>query len=878
MIPTTGLVPMLAMMILNPPTADEPARVYRGATVMTASGDDVAGADLVVSGGKITAVGKTGDVKVPEGAEVVDVTGKVIVPGLVDTHSHIGIYPRPAIEAHQDGNEGTGATQPGLRAVDAIYPDDPGIRMARAGGVTTANIMPGSANAIGGQTLYVKLRPSRTIDGLMVTPGKPEGGLKMANGENPKRAYGSKNQPPGTRMKVAAMQREQFAKARDYLRKLEAFRKKEADAKEPDRDLALEPLVEVLERKRTVHFHSHRADDIMSVVRLSEEFGFEVVVQHGTEAYKIADELAKRDIGVSMTLVDSPGGKAEALSLLEENPALVQKAGIRLAINTDDFITESRFLLRTAAIAVRGGLTESDALKALTINPARMMHLEGRIGSLEAGKDADFVVLSGPPFSAYTQVLQTFVEGSKVYDRSEAGQGNLSVGGFALPENGRPTPPATPERPSAIATPEGGVDASKVPDDAPKIAVRAGRLYVVSGPPIEDGVALIEGGKIARVGKFGEVEIPDGTPTLTASAATPGLVDPFCTLGVSGWLNTPADQDQDETSDPNQAEVRVLDAFNPSEPLLRFAMEHGVTVAQVTPGRANAIAGQAGVFRTVGSTAEQMKIRFPSAVLFNLGEVPKGSHPGKAPATRMGTANLIRSALASAQGYRKKADGAKEPPDRNLKAEALSLALKGDVPAIFAAHRADDIATALRLASEFDLKAQLALATEAYLIPDVVSGAKVPVLLHPTMQRVGSPETYNTSTTTAASLEKLGIPVAIGTSFEDYVPKSRVLLYEASVAVSGGLPHDKALRSITLSSAEILGVSDRFGSLEAGKAGDLVLFDGDPFEYTTHVLGVLVDGRLAYDRARDASDPSRFGPAAGGGGGEPACCLGWHLD
>src|SRR5262249_3112682 len=187
---------------------------------------------------------------------------------------------------------------------------------------------------------------------------------------------------------------------------------------------------EVLERKRTVHFHSHRADDIMTVARLAEEFGFEVVLQHGTEAYKVAYELARRKIPVSLTIVDSPGGKLEVDDFIDEDAALLEKAGVKMAINTDDFITESRFLLRTAGLALRGGLSEASALKAPTLNPAEMLHLERRIGSIEPDKDADFVVLSGRPFRVYTQVLQTYIDGRKRYDRADASQCNYAVGGF----------------------------------------------------------------------------------------------------------------------------------------------------------------------------------------------------------------------------------------------------------------------------------------------------------------------------------------------------------------------------------------------------------------------------------------------------------------
>src|SRR5262249_44212369 len=190
------------------------------------------------------------------------------------------------------------------------------------------------------------------------------------------------------------------------------------EAKAPDTEIALEPLVEVLERKRTVHFHTHRADDLMTALRLAQEFDFEIVLQHATEGYRVADELARRKVPVSLTLVDSPGGKLEAAGLLEENAAVLDKAGVKVAINTDDWITESRFFLRTGAIAVRGGMSEAAALKALTLHGAQMLHLDDRLGSLEKGKDADIVVLSGPPFSVYTQVLETYIDGVRAFYRT----------------------------------------------------------------------------------------------------------------------------------------------------------------------------------------------------------------------------------------------------------------------------------------------------------------------------------------------------------------------------------------------------------------------------------------------------------------------------
>jgi imidazolonepropionase-like amidohydrolase len=856
---------------------DAPVLAYTGARIHTCAGPVIERGTLLVHKGKVLAVGPEKEIAIPQGAVVRDVSGKTIIPGLVDTHSHIGIFGRPATGAGGDGNETTGPVQPGLRALDAINPDDPGIKMAVAGGVTTANIMPGSANAIGGQTLYVKLRGA-VIDAMRVLRGVVLGGIKFANGENPIGAYGKKGAAPGTRMKVAALQREQLVKAREYKRQIAEYKKAVAEGKKatpPEVDLALQPLVEVLERLRTVHFHCHRADDIMTAVRLSEEFGFELVLQHCTEGYRIARELAERKLWVSVTLVDSPGGKPEVLGLLEENAAILSKEGIKVAINTDDFITESRFFLRTGSIAVRGGMSEEMALKALTLHGAEMLHLEDRCGSLEKGKDADFVILSGTPFSVYTQVLETHIEGEKVFDRSRHQDWTYQAGGFAVANQSRlPKQPAAVKPQPTATVPQRPGEAARFDGTPKRIAIYGGRIHTVSGAAITDGVVLVENGKISFVGPRDGFKLPADTPVLTAAVVTPGLIDAQTTVGVAGILNVAkADQDQDELSDPNQADLRVLDSFNPNEPLLEFVREQGVTVVHATPGRANVIGGQTGIFRTYGTTVDKMAIRFPAGILVNLGEVPKSAYAGKAPGTRMATANLIRTTLASAQSHAKKRAGDDKKPAPNLKLEALELALKGEVLVWFSAHRADDLMTALRLADEFKLRPVLCLATEGYLIPDKLAAAKVPVVVHPTMQRASTPETFNVHLGNAAALVDHKVPLAMGTAFEAYVPRQRVLRYEAAMAAVNGLGFDKALSAITLDAARLLGIDDRFGSIEAGKVADLVLYDGDPFEHTTHVTQTLIDGKVVWDREEYLKLPfaRRALPLVSGGG--YGCCM-----
>jgi imidazolonepropionase-like amidohydrolase len=878
-------VVLVALLASPAVAADPPARFFANATIYTGvDASPIRGGFLFVRDGRVAAVGEMGKhPDIPAKTEIINLEGAVVIPGLVDTHSHIGIYPKPAVQAHQDGNEMSGPVQPGLRALDAIDPNDPGLKMALAGGVTTANIMPGSGNVIGGQTLYVKLRGG-TVEAMRLV-GRLEdgtevvGGLKMANGENPKGYGRNRQQAPFTRMKIAALQREQFVKAKEYMAK-----------KSPDRDLALEPLVEVLAKKRTVHFHCHRADDLMTAVRLAEEFGFELVLQHATEGYRVAEGLAKKKIPVSLTLVDSPGGKAETIGLLEENAAVLEKAGVTVAINTDDFITESRFYLRTGSIAVRGGMSEAAALKALTLTPARLMHLDHRVGSLEKGKDADFVILSGPPFSVYTKVGQTWIEGKKVFDAEDPKDRTYRDGGLWLPDPKMvPAIEASGRRKPAV--PPAAKDAT--PDRNPKtLVVRAGRVHTAAGPPIEDGVIVVEGGKITAVGSAADVGVPPGAQVYRVAEVTPALIDPFTTAGLSGAWNISADQDQDEPSDPNQADLRALDGFNPNEPLLEFLRANGIAVVHATPGRQAILAGQSGVFRTDGTSAERAALKAPAAILVNLGESPKQAFAGKGPGTRMGVAGVVRRAFAEAQTYKAKASGGRQPPvdgdkkdgekkqgadaPRSPKIEALLPALDGKVPVYFAAHRADDIQTALRIADEFRLKPVIALGSDSYLMAGELAKRKVPVVVHPTLQRPGaSMETRHTFLGTAGVLAKAGVPVTLCSSHEGYVPKQRNLRTEAAYAAANGLGHAAAVRAVTLDAAKLLGIDEKHGSIEAGKAADLVLYDGDPFENTTHVTITILGGKVVYDRAEYLKLPfdRRILPLIDGGPGA-GCCLG----
>jgi imidazolonepropionase-like amidohydrolase len=391
--------------------------VFTGALIYPITGPAIPGGVLVVQKGKIVSVGAAGS-SIPAGADVIDVTGKVIMPGLVDSHSHLG---------GPQGGDASAALNPDARAMDAVNPTSDGFKKALAGGITTINVMPGSGHLMSGQTIYVKMREGKIIEDILITNEKGVyGGLKMANGTNPMRS--TPGPFPGTRAKSAAMVRELFIKAQEYKKKID---KAGTDSsKMPERDLRMESLVEVLNGKRVVHFHTHKANDILTAIRLGKEFGFKPVLHHVSEAWKVADEIAAAGVASSIITIDAPGGKLEAMQVSLSNGAALERAGAAVGFHTDDGITDSRFFIRSAALMVRAGMSKEKALEGLTLAGAKMLDLGSRVGSLQKGKDADFIILNGDPFSIYTHVEQTWVEGIKRWDISRPADKAFLFGGY----------------------------------------------------------------------------------------------------------------------------------------------------------------------------------------------------------------------------------------------------------------------------------------------------------------------------------------------------------------------------------------------------------------------------------------------------------------
>jgi len=408
------LLALLCSLATAVPAQERPLALT-GASLVPIDGPSVENGTLLVHRGKILAIGSS--VSIPADAEVRDMTGQVILPGLVDTHSHIG---------QVAGADASGPIQPEVRALDSINVRHSGFNKARAGGITTANIMPGSGHLLSGQTVYVKLRRGGSIEELAIrdADGAIAGGIKMANGTNPMRPAPF----PGTRGKSASLMRAQLVAAQEYCAK--AGDTKLAADKKPARDLGKEALCKVLDGSRIVHHHTHRHDDVLTVLRLAQEFGLRVVLHHVSEAGLVANEIAAAGAMASIIHIDSPGGKLEAMNLLPDNGKRLHDAGALFAYHTDDPITDSRLFLRSAAMGVRFGLDRDSALAAMTINGAKMLDLADRVGSLSVGKDADFVVLSGDPLSVYTRVKETWVEGEKVFDASQPEDALFAIGGY----------------------------------------------------------------------------------------------------------------------------------------------------------------------------------------------------------------------------------------------------------------------------------------------------------------------------------------------------------------------------------------------------------------------------------------------------------------
>jgi len=780
--------------------------LLKNATVITLGpSGTLENASVLVRKGRIEAVGRA--IAAPAGVKEIDCTNRFIIPGIIDCHSHI---------ANEGGlNEASQTVTPEVRIADVVKPDDIAIYRALAGGVTSANVLHGSANAIGGQNAVIKLRWGRRLASELLFEGAPRG-IKFALGENPKRSNfpdGRAKRFPNTRMGVEASFRRSFTEAQEYRKQWDAWEKTKQGAP-PRRDQRLETLAGILKGEILVHCHCYRADEILMILQVARDFGFRVAtLQHVLEGYKVAHEIAAAGTGAS-TFSDWWGFKIEALDATPYNMAMMLDAGVNVSLNSDsDELI--RHLYQEAAKAVKyGGVPELEALKMITLNPAIQLGIDKRAGSIEVGKDADLAVFNGHPLSTYSRTSMTLIDGEVYFE--EPAMRSHAVAGFSVAARPRRAPGPLPK------------------DGA--VAIRNATVHPVTSAPVKGATVLIRDGKIAAVGT--DVDTPPGARELDATGlhVYPGLIDASSTIGITEIGSVHGTRDEAEIG-LIQPDLRVAIALNPHSEVVPVARAGGIT-AFVSAPSGGLVCGQSALARPSGWVPSEMTIRAPLALHVN---VPPNRKPEEPPpdAKEDTRGRDLREFFAAAKRFQKGAD-AKLPQERDLRLEAMLPYMRGERPVVFNAHDVLDIKWALKLAEEFGLKPIIAGGREAWKCASLLAQKKVPVIAGPVADLpMRRHDPYHAAYTNVARLHVEGVPFAIA-SFD--ATNARNLPYEAALAASYGLPREEALKAVTINPAKILGVADRLGSIEAGKDANLIVTTGDPLEIVTDLVWVFVDG------------------------------------
>jgi len=863
------------------------AVLVKNATVWTVSSQGtLQNADLLVEHGKITKVGK--GLTAPAGAIVIDAAGKHVTPGIIDCHSHSAI--RGGV------NEGSNNVTAEVRIRDVINPEDINIYRELAGGTTACNLLHGSANSIGGQNATVKLRWHSSAEDMLIKDA-PEG-IKFALGENPKRSNGGQLAAiagnvryPQTRMGVNESIRERFTAARDYLKEWDDYNRLSENAKAhavpPRRDLQLEAIGEILTGKRLIHSHSYVSDEILALLRLTQEFGIHMATfQHVLEGYKVADELAAANVGAS-TFSDWWAYKMEAYDAIAYNGAIMQKRGVVVSFNSDSDELARRLNLEDGKAVRWGDVPEEEAIKFNTINPAIQLRIEKHTGSLEPGKDADFVIWSGHPLSSYTIAEQTWVDGVKEFDRAEdlaaraglekeredliakvkasdvaAGAGRGGRGGAGAPagapQAGRggagaqaSTLEARPHRPAPSFVAAEYHD--KLGASSPTIAIVGATIHPVSGPEIQNGTIVFSKGKITAVGHG----VSTAGATLINGAGKhvyPGMIEALSVMGITevgqGAQGT-VDVAETGTMNPN---ITPYLAVNPDSDLLAVARTTGITHANTAP-EGGIISGTSSLTRLDGWTYEDMNAvqrvslqinwpRFGGGRGGRGGGFGGGAAGGDDTTARDRTIKAIRDIFEDARAYQPAKAVAGPHFEMDIKLEALLPVIDGKVPVIIHANEPRAIRSAVEWAQEEGVRPIIAGAGDLWRAAAFLKENNVPVIVGPILELPGKEsDPYDEAYTIAKKLFDAGVKFCImGTGNADD-GRTRDLPFQAGMAAAFGLPKDEALKSVTLYPAQILGVGDQLGSLEVGKSASLIVTTGDPLEIRTKVLEEYIDGR-----------------------------------
>jgi imidazolonepropionase-like amidohydrolase len=794
--------------------------LIRGATVLTVTNGTLARTDILVHNGKIAQLGP--NLAAPVGVAIVEAEGLFVMPGIIDTHCHFAVS--------GGVNEFSLSVVPEVRIRDVLASDDVQIYRALAGGVTTARLLHGSANVIGGQDAVLKLKYGQPASQLLVA-GAPRG-VKFALGENVKRTDG---RFPNTRLGVEAVLIRAFTEAQAYRRTWDDYEKAKAAGRagpEPRRDLRLESLADVLKGDLKVHCHCYRADEILMLLRVADRFGFKVKsLQHVLEGYKIAPEIAEHG-AVCSTFSDWWAYKIEAYDAIPFNSALLHEAGATVCLKSDSSEL-MRHLYQEAAKCVKyGGMSETEALKTITLNGARQLGLDHRIGSIEVGKDADLAIFNGHPLNSYARVEMTLVEGEIYFQRSD----RLLASAVA---RAGPTPAAKDWKP--------------IPRNAQgEYVLENVTVHPVAGPVLKNAAVLVSKGKITGVVNLDGPShyVAPVTATRVNGAGLhlyPGLIDAATVLGLTELGSARETHDFAEGGD-FQPDLRASIAINPDSELIPVTRANGITTV-VTRPTGSLIAGQSALINLAGWVPREMAVVDPLALHVELPGAfpaftgdPTQPMVGRAIARRQREEKVrrLKELFQQALAYDEARQQAPEKPV-NPRLEALVPYARGTRPVVVQANRRPEILEALKLADELKLKVILSGAIDAWKVAGELKQRNVPVIVGPVMALPQEPhDPYDAPYACPARLHEAGVAFCIRSAG---TTNTRNLPYEAAMAVSYGLPPEEGLKAVTLYPARILGVADQLGTIEVGKRANLVLADGDLLQASTQVRAVFIDGR-----------------------------------
>lgn len=798
--------------------------LIRNATVLTGTGKTLERTSVLVKSGKIAAIGA--DLKPEPGMAVIDAVGRYLMPGIIDTHSHIMIS--------GGVNESSQSIVPEVRVADVVNSEDVSEYRALAGGVTTARLLHGSANVIGGQDAVVKLRFGETAARHRFSGSHQ--GVKFALGENVKFRQ---TRFPNTRLGVEATLNRAFLEAIDYRRVWQAHQRAESQSGTsaaqstrlpPRRDLRLETLAKIVDHEVFIHSHCYRADEILMLLRVASNLGIRVwSLQHVLEGYKVAPEIVAHGASCS-TFSDWWAYKVEAYDATPYNAALLKEAGANVVIKSDDREL-IRHLYSEAAKTVRYGNMHPDhALQTITLNSARELGISDRVGSIEIGKDADLALFSGHPLNAFSRCEMTLIDGEVWFAREHAASAMSAEASQRSDVRHALRIPAADVRGRRL-------DLERL--DSGRFAIVGAELHPVDGPTIAKGTLLVDGGRIVALGA--DVNVPKGMQILQAQGLQvyPGMIDSGSTLGLVEIKKVSETQDHSE-SGGLQPDLRAGVAINPDSELIPVARAGGVTTVLISPS-GGIISGQASLAKLSGWTAPEMVLRLEAGLQINW----PNSVDSKA--LKELSSFLDQGRQYQALVERSGQDKATRPiADPRL--DALRPYLSGEKPVFVEADSRQQIAEALLFAEKQKLKIVIVGGTDAWKLSAELKARDVPVIVGPVMRSpIAAYDPYDAPYANPGRLHEAGVRFCIRSN---NAANSRNTPFEAAMAVAYGLPEDAALRAVTLAAAEILGIADQIGSLSPGKRADLIITDGSPLQQTTQIKAVFIAGEAHQPTSR----------------------------